>query len=179
MRHLLKNKKALSTVVTTLIILVISVLLATVVTYYAMNMVSTRVIQEDGRITQMHIWVNCTDGPCHNASAVVVFKNTGGRDVLVEKLTIRYQSIPWADMRYQITNGSVTDELDYVCNQTLTLTDYAVPTDAICLETGQSITVYVQDPGTIDCLDIGTSIPAGIHTSNAIYYKEANVESTT
>jgi len=43
MRGLLKSKKGLSTVVTTLIILVVSVLLATVVTYYAINMTTTRV----------------------------------------------------------------------------------------------------------------------------------------
>jgi len=179
MRHLLKNRKGLSTVVTTLIILVISVLLATVVTYYAMNMVGTRVIQEDGRITQLHIWVNCTDGSCLNASAVIVFKNTGGRDILIDKLTMRYQDIPWASMHYKITNGSVTSELGYVCNQTADLTGYVVPDDSICLETGQSITVYIEDPGTIDCLDIGTPVPAGLHTSNAIYYKEANVEANS
>ena len=178
MRYLLKNKKGLSTVITTLIILVISVLLATVVTYYAMNMVGTRVIQEDGRITQLHIWVNCTDGSCLNASAVMVFKNTGGRDILIDKVTIRYQDIPWTDMRYKITNGSVTSEMGYICNYT-TLSGYATPDDAICLETGQSITVYIEDPGTIDCLDIGTPVPAGLHTSNAIYYKEANVEANS
>ena len=43
MIKLLRNRIALSTVVTTLIILVVSVLLATVVVYFATNVVSTRV----------------------------------------------------------------------------------------------------------------------------------------
>ena len=46
MTKLMKNRKALSTVVTTLIILVVSVLLAGVVTYYAINVTSTRVQEE-------------------------------------------------------------------------------------------------------------------------------------
>ncbi len=55
---LLKNKYALSTVVTTLIILVISVLLASVVTYFAINVVSTRVQEESLSLSDAHIWLN-------------------------------------------------------------------------------------------------------------------------
>ena len=51
-QRLLKNKYALSTVVTTLIILVISVLLASVVTYFAINVVSTRVQEESLALTK-------------------------------------------------------------------------------------------------------------------------------
>jgi competence protein ComGC len=40
---MLRNRKALSTVITTLIILIVSVLLATVVTFYAINVTTIRV----------------------------------------------------------------------------------------------------------------------------------------
>ena len=56
----MRNKYALSTVVTTLIILVISVLLASVVTYFAINVVSTRVQEESLHLTKQHIWHNPT-----------------------------------------------------------------------------------------------------------------------
>jgi hypothetical protein len=46
MRSILKNRIALSTVVTTLIILVVSVLLATIVTFYAINVTTNRTQQE-------------------------------------------------------------------------------------------------------------------------------------
>ena len=49
MIRLLKNRLALSTVVTTLIILVVSVLLASVLTYFAINVVSTRAQEESLR----------------------------------------------------------------------------------------------------------------------------------
>ena len=60
MRKMLKNRLALSTVITTLIILVVAVLLAGVVTYFAINVVSTRVQQESLTISQAHIWVDAT-----------------------------------------------------------------------------------------------------------------------
>ena len=181
MKHLLKSKKGLSTVVTTLIILVISVLLATVVTYYAMNMVSTRVIQEDGRITQLHIWVNTTTGSTQPAEAAFLFKNTGGRDALIDKITVRYQDIPWADVYYYITTDSVTVDLNFtngplVDGITIDSCNYTQATQDISLETGQSLLIYIDDPDTIDSLDIGTPVPIGVHSSNAIYYKETNVQ---
>ncbi len=55
--RLMKNRYALSTVVTTLIILVISVLLASVVTYFAINVVSTRVQEESLALNKQHIWL--------------------------------------------------------------------------------------------------------------------------
>jgi len=51
MRKILRNRLALSTVITTLIILVVSVLLAGVVTYFAINVVSTRVQQENLKVS--------------------------------------------------------------------------------------------------------------------------------
>jgi hypothetical protein len=50
--HLLKNKKGLSVIVTRLIILVVSVLLATVVTFYAINVTTTRVQEESLFLTK-------------------------------------------------------------------------------------------------------------------------------
>ena len=58
MIRILKNRRALSTVVTTLIILVVSILLASVVTYFAINVVSTRVQEESLSVTNQHIWVD-------------------------------------------------------------------------------------------------------------------------
>ncbi len=61
MIRILKNRQALSTVVTTLIILVVSILLASVLTYFAINVVSTRVQEESLCVTNQHIWVELMD----------------------------------------------------------------------------------------------------------------------
>ncbi len=52
MKNIIRNRLALSTVVTTLIILVVSVLLAGVVTYFAINVTSTTSQEESLSVTQ-------------------------------------------------------------------------------------------------------------------------------
>lgn len=55
--HFRGVKKGLSTVVTTLIILVVSVLLASVVTFYAVNVATTRVQEESLFLTKQR-WLS-------------------------------------------------------------------------------------------------------------------------
>lgn len=58
--RLLRNVRGLSVVVTTLIILVVSVLLAAIVTFYAINVVTTRVQEESLHLSKQHVWCNTT-----------------------------------------------------------------------------------------------------------------------
>jgi len=69
------------------------------------------------------------------------------------------------------TNGPLTDPIS------IDSRSYEQASQDISLLTGQSILIYIDSPDTIDSLDIGTPVPIGLHTSNAIYYKECNVES--
>jgi hypothetical protein len=94
----MKNKRALSEVVSTLIILVISVLLAGVVTYYAINVVSTRVQEESLSLSDAHIWLNPTGtaGSATYSQASLKIINTGGRDVVITKVEIRGQDAAWS-----------------------------------------------------------------------------------
>ena len=89
-RRILRNKYALSTVVTTLIILVISVLLASVVTYFAINVVSTRVQEESLSLSDAHIWLNplAAAGAATYSQASLKVINTGGRDVVITKIAV-------------------------------------------------------------------------------------------
>ena len=94
----MKNKRALSEVVATLIILVISVLLAGVVTYYAINVVSTRVQEESLSLSDAHIWLNAgqaAGSPAYSQASIKVI-NTGGRDVVITKIEIRGQCAAWS-----------------------------------------------------------------------------------
>jgi len=93
------KKKGLSTVITTLIILVVAVLLAGVVTYYATNVVMTRTTMEEVRIRKPHIWVQEGD----NAYAALMVQNLGGRDVLVDKITIRGVECNWGSTVMDVT----------------------------------------------------------------------------
>ena len=90
MIRILKNRRALSTVITTLIILVVSILLASVLTYFAVNVVSTRVQEESLHVSKQHIWVDA-DGTA--AEAAVMVTNNGGRDVVINKISVRGQAV--------------------------------------------------------------------------------------
>lgn len=182
---LLKNKKALSTVVTTLIILVVSVLLATVVTFYAINVTTTRVQEESLFLTKQHIWYNTTGGW---AQAAIVIVNTGGKDVVLDKVTVRGQECSWTNLFYWRTTTTISNDLDVTSyelppsqNWTMitvqgTPQNFTRATDDLTLKSGYTMVVYVHEPDSIALNDVGITVGITMFTSNAQYYKETNVE---
>jgi len=180
---ILKNKRALSTVVTTLIILVVSVLLATVVTFYAINATTTRVQEEYLQITMLHVW--CTnDG---NASAALMITNTGGRDAVIDKITVRGRASPWTNVYYwKLGEGdTVPNDLVWVEDAPALNTTYSTEgaeffdasgLSALTLRSGARMVVYVYNLDHLSTSDIGISIGVVVFTSNAQYHKEVNVE---
>jgi hypothetical protein len=182
--RLLKKKKGLSTVVTTLIILVVSVLLATIVTFYAVNVTTTRVQEEALHLYKQHVWYN-TSGSWAQAAIVIV--NTGGKDVVIDKISARGQECSWSNVYYWRTNNvTVSDDLR-VTPTNITGSNFDIEVegamrtflqanDDLTLKSGWTIVIYIMNPDSIALNDVG--IPVGItaFTSNAQYYKEANVE---
>jgi len=189
MKTLLKSKKGLSTVVTTLIILVVSVLLATVVTFYAINVTTTRVQEESIQITKLHLWHNGTTF----SEAAFLIVNTGGRDLVLDKISIRGQESGWDSIYYNKTTGAISADLTYVApwpngtllDKTVTL---GTPTynlargvagEDMILRSGWSMLVYITNPDSLSVGDIGVTVGVTIFTANAQYYKEANVQAAT
>lgn len=182
--HLLKSKKGLSTVVTTLIILVVSVLLATVVTFYAINVTTTRVQEESLFMTKQHVWFNTTSGW---AEAAIVIVNTGGRDVVIDKISVRGQDSPWTNVYYWRTNNvTISNDLQVTPTE-LNGTSFDITvqggvrtftqaSDDLTLKSGWTVVIYILHPDSVGQNDVG--IPVGItaFTANAQYYKETNIE---
>jgi len=171
MRSFLRSKKGLSTVVTTLIILVVSVLLATVVTYYAINMTTTRVQEENLRISKAHIWTNST--PVAQAAFAIV--NIGGRDTLIDKIQVRGQDIPWNEtfVHYNRTDTAPSADLEFEDD----FTGYEDAGADLSLKSGECLIIYIEDPGTISVEDVGTTCSITVFTASAQYKVEVNVES--
>jgi hypothetical protein len=186
MSKLLKNRLALSTAVTTLIILVVSVLLATVVVYFATNVISTRVQEESLSLTKQHIWVEM-DGDC---VAAVMITNIGGRDVVLGKVAVRGQAVDMPTQVWYVVADSddlLTTDLNYTVGATIDATARfgglsgapAQPVgDNLVLPAGETVVVYVINPGTVSVNDIGVTLAITVFTSQAIYYKETNVEAS-
>jgi hypothetical protein len=183
MKNILKNRLALSTVVTTLIILVVSVLLAGVVTYFAINVTSTRVQEENLSLSKQHVWV-AMDG---TAVAAIMVTNTGGRDVVLSKIAVRGQAADSANIFYVVagTGDVLTTDLnctgaaiadgDYaggIDSDTLAVLD----TDTLVLTSGSTMAIYLNSPDSINVNDIGLTVAITVFTSQAIHYKETNVE---
>jgi len=186
MKNILKSKKGLSTVVTTLIILVVSVLLASVVTFYAINVVTTRVQEESIQMYKLHTWHN---GSSFAETAFLVI-NTGGRDLVLDKITVRGQACAWTDVFYNKTTDTINSELPWLPYANLTnggivnvggtnynLTAGVITADLI-LQSGDSMIVYILNPDHISVNDIGVTVGVTVFTANAQYYKESNVEAS-
>ena len=183
MKSLLKSKKGLSTVVTTLIILVVSVLLATVVTFYAINVTTTRVEEENLQVFKLHTWHN---GTTFAETAFVVI-NTGGRDVVVDKLTVRGQECTWTTVYYNKTQDTINNDLPYNASLTdggaITIGSssytFSQASDDLILKSGWTMIVYIENPDHVSVSDIGVTVGINVFTANAQYYKEANVEASS
>ena len=182
MRDIRRNRLALSTVVTTLIILVVSVLLAGVVSYFAINVTSTRVQEESVHITKQHIWHNGES----TSQAAFLMINTGGRDLVIDKISVRGQESAWSNVYYNVTNTAIAADFQYTVMSNDSDIDlgsagtfhfYAASND-ITVQSGYSIIVFINSPDSISVNDIGLTVGMTVHTSQAMYYKETNVEAT-
>jgi hypothetical protein len=208
MKNILKNRTALSTVVTTLIILVVSVLLAGVVTYFAINVTSTRVQEESLNLMYVHIWDNTTV-----SQAALLITNTGGRDVVIDKLAVRGQTIPWINVfQYIPATSETVSELyyfdeSYVTNATgVTWTKHVYGTNPMVaaemattpvanppvLKSGYTIILYMATlgftavnvttttpPGSVTVNDVGLTVAISVFTAQATYIKETNVNAVS
>ncbi|MCW4003117.1 MAG: type IV pilin [Candidatus Bathyarchaeota archaeon] len=181
MRNILRNRLALSTVVTTLIILVVSVLLAGVVTYFAINVTSTRVQEESLHLTKQHVWYDATGA---TSQAAIMIINTGGRDVVLDKITCRGQEKTWTDgVYFATTTSSVSQDLSYltgtISGQTVAGKTLAAATTDLTLKSGETMIIYIDEPDSITINDIGLTVALTIFTSQAMYYKETNVQAVS
>jgi hypothetical protein len=187
MKSLLKSKKGLSTVVTTLIILVVSVLLASVVTFYAINVTTTRVQEENIQVYKLHTWHNSTNF----AETAFLIVNTGGRDLVIDKITVRGQECTWTDVFYNKTTDTINSDLSWAPYANLTSggtvnvggSNYEFAAGAsgqdLVLKSGYSMIVYIRNPDHISVNDIGVPVGITVFTANAQYYKESNVQASS
>ena len=208
---LLKNRWALSTVVTTLIILVISVLLASVVTYFAINVVSTRVQEESLSLTKQHMWHNstATAGAMSYSQTSLMVINTGGRDVVIQKLSVRGQNCDWNSTSgswndtanpgnqkvifYCTTTDPIAQDLPYTYNFNVSQTaeyrnyikfgstqyNFTEASTSLVLKSGCTMLIYIVNPDSITINDIGLTVSVTLYTAQAMYYVETNVQAVS
>jgi hypothetical protein len=196
-----RSFRALSQVITTLIILVVAVLLASVVTYFAINVVSTRVQEENLSVVKQHVWNNATGvigSPSYCLGSVMV-TNTGGRDVVISQIAVRGQACPWNDtagatqkfILYCTTENPIREDLSYTPNFNYTAGsinyvmvgatqyNFTVANNPLILKSGDTMLIYIVNPDSISVNDVGLTVGITIHSAQAIYYRETNVEAVS
>lgn len=170
MASLFRDKRGLSQVVTTLIILVVSVLLAGVVTYYATNITMTRTEQEDVVIQYAHVWVNSSG----TAEAAFYLKNVGGRDILIDKITIRGVEAEWSSVYYNTSSRS--SDLSWIAHENLLSSGLKAASNDLPVESGGTRIIYIKNPDNIALADVGTTVTITVFTAEGQWIEEVNVE---
>src|SRR5438445_3001935 len=117
-----KNRKAISTVLTTMIILVASVVLGTGVVIYGTSLFQTGA-QSQGIATQgIKVWVNSTASQGYAWGAAAV-RNTGDKLVSVDTISVRGTAVPFSNWYFttdslQVTSGNIQAAFNYTAVDT-------------------------------------------------------------
>ncbi len=133
-------------------------------------------------ITKPHIW--CPQNSADNPQAALAIVNTGGRDVVITKVTVRGQEAIPANVYYGTTEDPVTDKIAYTTLSGDISVDIGdgnsvslkASTGALTLNTGKSLVIYIDNPDSISVNDVGLTVGITVFTSQAMYYKESNVQ---
>ena len=105
-----KNRKAISAVLTTLIILVASVVLGTGVVLYGTSLFQTGA-QSSGVSTQgVHVWVNATNVATNKGWVwgAAEIRNSGDKILSVDQINVRGTQVPFASWYYNNNQTAVT-----------------------------------------------------------------------
>ncbi len=194
MKTKLSKKRAISTVLTTVIILVASVVLGSGVVLYGTSLFQGSTQTEAIAVSTTKLWVHSTapEGLAWGAAGV---RNTGDKVLSVDKITIRGADIPFsqwyadssvsAELYQQALNHSGWDASatsgflfnNVVCAPVTTLEFDLGATDDFCadaatgpisLTPGQAAIIYFKlTNGTITSLDSGVNTSVNVYAGKA------------
>ena len=102
-----KNRKAISAVLTTLIILVASVVLGTGVVLYGTSLFQTGAQSSGIAVQGVHVWVNATSNPTYTWGAAEI-RNSADKILSVDQISVRGTQIPFASWYYDSNTARVT-----------------------------------------------------------------------
>ncbi|MBI5133333.1 MAG: hypothetical protein HZA83_01335 [Thaumarchaeota archaeon] len=192
-----KQRKGISAVLTTLIILVASVILGTTVTLYGTSLFQSGVQQQALAVSSSTAWLNSTG----SGVGAFVIRNTGDKVIGVDSITIRGVPVPFASWWYNNTSAVVTGTLSakelkyqaypadagagaFPCNLCIKFVDGTTGINAaqasgpVLLKTGQIMIVYYAIPsGKVSSADLGASVSVGVFAGTAGSVKTVTLQS--
>src|SRR5579872_1490028 len=104
-----KNRKAISAVLTTLIILVASVVLGTGVVLYGTSLFQTGAQSSGIAVQGVHVWANATSGMGTTyVWGAAEIRNSGDKILSVDQINVRGNQVPFANWYYDNNQARVT-----------------------------------------------------------------------
>lgn len=191
MKIKLSKNRAISTVLTTIIILMASVILGAGVVLYGTSLFKGGIQQESISVSGVKIWVHATD-PNGLAWGAAGIRNTGDKVVAIDKIQIRGTGVPFTSWYPDTTvtlalfqqafihpgwNGLTLIDNSSLCgSETIQIDLGGTATDDICanaglgpvsIEPGASAIIYFRlNNGTLSSLDSGTNTNVSIFAGN-------------
>jgi hypothetical protein len=123
--------------------------------------------------------------------------NTGGRDVVIDKVCVRGQECSWNDtltpqnkfVLYCTTVDPISSDLPYVGNLSNTNANsvtigstpynFTAASGDLVLKSGYTLLLYIVNPDSIAINDVGLTVSLALYSAQAVYYREANVEAVS
>ena len=139
--------------------------------------------EETLELSNQHVWGNQSGW----VEAAIVVLNTGERDTIIRKITIRGIECDWSNVYFWKTDtGPISDELEPTSAE-LSGSSFDIVIDGIqrtfqqatsgsASESGWTIVLYVKSPADFTVHDINSKVSIAIFTENRIYYKESYVD---
>ena len=189
-----RRRKGLSIVVTTLIILTFSVLLALTAITYTNGLTRSRMTstgQEDIRFYKKHAWVTSLSNGTDRAVVAFKLHNLGGKSISVQVIDIRGTEMNWYQVYYHKVNKtseasllySDLNEFDWSSLSGLSVMidgyNYNQSTGNIFVEAGRTMIVYIKAPEIIFKDNIGMPMALGVGTAQANYFTELVIEAAS
>ena len=184
----LRRRRGLSEVVTTLIILAFSVLLALTAIVYTNGVTRARMKSTAGEnvwFHKVHAWV-LTVNDTDRAVVAFMLQNLGGKSVSIELIDVRGAEANWPDVYfYAVSEGEdVYRDLNYTSydslvgeNVTIDGRVYSQATGNVHMRAGGWLLIYVRAPPIIFRDNIGQPILLAVGTTQTNYSTEVVVES--
>lgn len=188
-RRLLRKRKGLSEVVTTLILLAFGVLLATTVIIYTNGLTRARMkstVGESIRFYKTHVWAEESTG--NESKAVIAFKlyNIGGKSTSIEYIDCRGTEVDWFNIYFFMVpqNTTIYRDLNRTSYNSLSgssvlidARNYTQALEKLSVRSGGTVLIYAKAPPVIHRDNIGQPITLALSTANANYITEIVVES--
>ncbi len=180
-----QKRKGIGNVITTLIILIASVVLGAGVIFFGGSMFQTNTQSESLKISNVHSWVDPTDG---DAVTAFVVQNTGSKPITINSISMRGLPVPTANWysfedQANATATVINTELivDYTPQTQVTLSTgtYDTISGAVSLSQGAATVVYVLDAGNINPIDAGNTYSLQILAGQANAVQQVQVVSAT